>query len=351
LSKSRLISIFVAALALALPAGAQAAAITLGSPGLPESSSGAGGPSTLVQRTLADPSATVVSPVDGVITKWRIRASYGPGGKDGFALRVLRFNGGSSFTGMGSSAPEKLLSLSAKVETFPTHIPISAGEYIGINLPSQGYVRYLSGQGTAARFEPPLGDGVTGTSLPELPNELDFNADVLPAPTIAEVVSSSGAGGETIVGISGADFEEVEAVTFGGTPFEGITLGGTPAASYSVKSDSLITAVVPATAPGGTLNVAVKTAAGIASSSFDYGGPPTAAGLTPTSTPAPCTVPKLKGKKLKASKKKLRAADCRIGKVKKKRGATAKTGRVVKERPKPGKTLAPGAKVTVTLGV
>jgi hypothetical protein len=329
----------------------------LGSPSLPQSGSGAGGSARLVQRALTNPSATVVSPVDGVITKWRIRASYGPGGKDGFALRVLRFNGGSSFTGAGTSAPEKPLSLSAEVETFPTHLPISAGEYIGIDLPSQGYVRYQAAQGTVARFEPPLGDGITGTSLPETSYELDFNADVLPAPTIAQVASSTGAAGETIVGISGSDFEEVEAVTFGGTPFQGITLGGTPAASYSVRSDSLLTAVVPPTAPGGVLNVAVKTAAGIASSSFDYVAPtgtaptgtaPTAAGSTPA---APhCVVPKLKGKKLKASKKKLRAVDCRIGKVKKKRGATARTGTVVRQNPKPGKASPPGTKVTVTLG-
>jgi hypothetical protein len=180
----------------------------------------------------------------------------------------------------------------------------------------------------------------------------------LPAPTIAQVVSSSGAAGETIVGISGSDFEEVEAVTFGGTPFKGITLGGTPASSYSVRSDSLLTAVVPPTTPSGSLNVAVKTAAGIASSSFNYVAPtrPAPAGPAPVTTTGPtsetphCTVPELKGKKLKSSKKKLRAADCRIGKVKKKGGATAKTGRVVKQNPKPGKALAPGTKITVTLG-
>jgi len=54
--------------------------------------------------------------------------------------------------------------------------------------------------------------------------------------------------------------------------------------------------------------------------------------------------------KLKGTKKRLRNADCKIGKVKKIEGATAKTGKVVKQNPKPGKVLAPGTEVKVTLG-
>jgi beta-lactam-binding protein with PASTA domain len=61
-------------------------------------------------------------------------------------------------------------------------------------------------------------------------------------------------------------------------------------------------------------------------------------------------VPKLKGKRLKASKRQARRSNCRIGKVKKRGDATAKTGRVVKQRPKPGKVLLPGARIKVTLG-
>jgi beta-lactam-binding protein with PASTA domain len=63
-----------------------------------------------------------------------------------------------------------------------------------------------------------------------------------------------------------------------------------------------------------------------------------------------CTVPKLKGKKLKAAKKALAKADCKLGKVKKLKGATTKTGKVKKQSPKPGTILAPGAKVRVKLG-
>jgi hypothetical protein len=85
----------------------------------------------------------------------------------------------------------------------------------------------------------------------------------------------------------------------------------------------------------------------------EYGQAPVvpAPPLIPPAPPvAHCDVPKLKGKKLKAAKKMLRAADCRVGNVRKLEGASAKTGKVVKQKPKPGKVLAPGSKVSVELG-
>lgn len=75
--------------------------------------------------------------------------------------------------------------------------------------------------------------------------------------------------------------------------------------------------------------------------------------VTPIAAPAPeahCVVPKLKGKKLKAAKKRLRRADCKIGHVGKRKGVSAKTGKVVKQKPKPGKVLPAGSTVKVTLG-
>jgi PASTA domain len=86
-----------------------------------------------------------------------------------------------------------------------------------------------------------------------------------------------------------------------------------------------------------------------------HGTPPPPAPPIVPPNPAPaaeahCMVPKLKGKKLKAAKKKIRAADCKIGHVGKKKGVTAKTGEVKKQNPKPGKVLAPGSKVSLKLG-
>ncbi len=71
--------------------------------------------------------------------------------------------------------------------------------------------------------------------------------------------------------------------------------------------------------------------------------------MAPTPAPAAeahCTVPKLKGKKLKAVRKKLTKADCKLGRVSGRKGKSAK---VKKQSPKPGKVLAPGAKVGVKL--
>lgn len=60
-----------------------------------------------------------------------------------------------------------------------------------------------------------------------------------------------------------------------------------------------------------------------------------------------CVVPNLKGKTLKAAKKALKAASCRLGKVRPK-GHTG--GKVKSQRPAAGKRLAPGAKVNIRLG-
>lgn len=63
-----------------------------------------------------------------------------------------------------------------------------------------------------------------------------------------------------------------------------------------------------------------------------------------------CFVPRLKGGSLKASKRRLREANCRIGTVRKRRDATGATGEVVKQSPRPGMELASGTSVDVTLG-
>jgi hypothetical protein len=60
-----------------------------------------------------------------------------------------------------------------------------------------------------------------------------------------------------------------------------------------------------------------------------------------------CLVPRLKGISLEAARKKLKAADCTLGKV---RGHRTKTAKVVKQNPRPGNVLSPGAKVNVKLG-
>lgn len=64
-----------------------------------------------------------------------------------------------------------------------------------------------------------------------------------------------------------------------------------------------------------------------------------------------CVVPKLSGRSLMASKRRLREMGCQIGVVRMRRGATAKAGKVVAQNPRPGTVLASEAKVAVTLGI
>lgn len=73
------------------------------------------------------------------------------------------------------------------------------------------------------------------------------------------------------------------------------------------------------------------------------GGPAT---LAPTATPAPCVVPRLKGRSLKASRTKLRKAHCALGAVKGEKTATAK---VKAQKPDPGRVVVSGGRVNVKL--
>jgi PKD domain/PASTA domain len=63
-----------------------------------------------------------------------------------------------------------------------------------------------------------------------------------------------------------------------------------------------------------------------------------------------CNVPKLLGKKLKAAKSALAAANCALGKVKRKHASKKKRGRVIAQSPKAGAVLDAGSKVAVTVG-
>jgi uncharacterized delta-60 repeat protein len=64
---------------------------------------------------------------------------------------------------------------------------------------------------------------------------------------------------------------------------------------------------------------------------------------------ARCIVPKAKGKALRAAKRVVIKAHCSVGKLKKAFSASVKKGRVIAQSAKPGKKLAPGAKVRLTV--
>jgi IPT/TIG domain/PASTA domain len=287
-----------------------------------------GAPCSMANLDLSEEGLLVQSPVSGAVVKWRIR-----GGKNlpGYALTVLKRGTGLSFTAMRSSDPAT--PAGAGIEPFSTNLRIEAGDYIGLNLPEEGRIGVHEG-GTHVFFTPALADGVPATGI-ESSKAVEFNAEVQPEPAI--LLLSPGTGpitGGTTVTIAGMDFTDVTAVRF----------GNAPASSFTVESENRLTAVSPAAPGPGAVDVSVTTVAGTS--------PPTGVDrfeYTAAAIPPQCVAPNLKGKRLKAARKRAAKSKCRIGKVTKLEGTTAKSGKVVKQKPKAGKSAPAGTKIAVTL--
>lgn len=267
-----------------------------------------------------------VVPTAGVITSWSTNAAPGSGQQYGF--KVFRPLGGTSFLVVGHDGPRTLTP--SALNTFPVAIPVQAGDHIGINIPPTGttacsFLTGLEGDvyGYAGGTAP---DGATISPTTEGGVRLNISATLLPPPTVTSITPAAGSVQGASVVIAGTNFASVQGVSF----------GSVPASAFTVDSEGQITAKAPASKTLAKVPVTVTTVAGTATSAqtFAYQG---------------CAVPKLKGKSLKAAKKKARAKDCKIGAVKKLGDTTAKSGKVVKQSPPPGKVLAPGSKIKVTL--
>ena len=299
-------------------AGAEAATVTLG-PDLTGLSTGthftcgiAGG------CTLSQGTPSYAAPVSGVIVRWRVIDTTGP-----LTLRVINGNTGGA---IGPTATATTTSL----QEFLADVPIKAGEQIAFDIPEAGSsvgflnktgtnIDYWSGTLAKDQMRPPT------TSYPGF--HLLFNADVQPLPGISALTPAAGPiDSPNSVVISGHDLTGASAVRF----------GSAPAAAFTINSDTQIIASAPPSAAITSVPVTVTTVAGTAISpqNFSYQG---------------CMVPKLKGKKLKAAKKRIRAAGCKVGKVARRRGATARKGRVAKQAPKQGTVAKPGTAVKLTI--
>jgi IPT/TIG domain/PASTA domain len=256
-----------------------------------------------------------------------------------FALRVLKPSSGGHFTYGAISEPAFPTGIP---QTIPTALPIEAGDLIALEVPngsSVGFIEFAGSEADRGVAHPPVAEGQTWEPKSQRAGwEFAFNADVLPPPSIVSISPATGtiAGGSSVT-ISGTDFSEVQKVTF----------GGTAATSYTVDSEGSITAVVPPGSAPGPVAVTVTTVAGTnptgPAASFTYSTPPP---LLPPPSPQ-CTVPKLRGKSLRAAKAAIRAADCKVGRVTRGRGTK---GKVVGQEPKPGTVGAADTKVDVKLG-
>ncbi len=132
---------------------------------------------TMVQSALSGSYAA--APVDGVITRWRVRTGA-PGGPLG--LRIARPFGATERIGAGSSG---LVSASAAgVNEFATRLPISTGDNIGLSFTSDTNVQFKPGSGvpgaTALYFTPQLTEDGRRIDASAVNNntELLFNADL-----------------------------------------------------------------------------------------------------------------------------------------------------------------------------
>ncbi len=339
--KLRGLLLLVLAIGAVLPSGAMAADITIG-PNLSGTYTGSscGTPCTLTNATLTQSGAQLTSPVSGAVVRWRVIAGTTAGN---YRLRAVTPLGGGSFLFTGGST-EVASVPTAGVQTFTTTMPIAAGQEIGLDMSSTASVGLSSGTGTFRQWEPVPVDNTSPAPInPSGPDAIGFNAEVQPQPKITGLGTTSGpTGGGTSVKIEGTDLDGATSVKF----------GSTPAASFTIDSESQITAVSPSTSSG-PVAVSVATVAGTATSGqqFTY--------QVPVSPPAPanpapskptCTVPKLKGKSLKVARNLIIRADCNVGRVTKKKGAKAATAKVVGQSSKPGTVLPARTAVNVTLG-
>jgi hypothetical protein len=331
---------------LSLTGTAQAAPVLVGSEMInPITAETLGTGRLLFNSRLGEDGAHVTSPISGEIVAWMMVGQGGP-----FRLRVLEQVGSGTYLATGRSAPET--SPYFETVTYPTELPIGAGETIGLEGSNEGdHVGVALGIGASSYgyWSAPPETTATEPDGTTTGEELALSAEVLPPPTVASISSDSGptAGGTAVV-ITGTDLSHVKAISF----------GPTPATLYAVESETRILAISPAVPAAGSVPVTVTTAAGSASAdrSFTYVAPIPTSSSTSASAPSAgppatphCMVPRLKGTRLAASRRRARAAGCRIGTVTRGRDA-ARGGKVVGQKPRPGTVTTVGGKIAVRLG-
>lgn len=282
---------------------------------------------TLFNTALPESGATLASPVNGAIVRWRVQGAVG----GPFFLRVLHPDGKGGYEATGTSLGA--IPSDTGLQTFSTNMKVQAGDLIGVD-PSHdtdeiGFTT-VAGASFASIYPTPFDGSVHAPSESFSGEEVSLSAEVQPVPEVTTITPASGpVTGSTLVTITGKNFNGATAVMF----------GATPAASFSVDSDTKITATAPKSARPGKVDLAITTLAGENPNTRfdDY-------------VYKACVVPAVKNKTLKKAKKLLRRGGCKLGHVKKVDATKPKeVGKVVKQSPKSGRVLAPGARVRVTL--
>jgi hypothetical protein len=282
---------------------------------------------TFFNTALPETGANLASPVTGAVVRWRVQGAIG----GPFYLRILHPNGKGAFEAAGTSLPAS--PTDDGLQTFKTLLPIQTGDLIGIdptNATDEIGVAAVAGSSYAAIFPTPFDGSIVAPSETHSGEEIELSAEVQPAPEVTLVTPSTGSiTGGAVVTITGKNLSGASAVNF----------GSLPAASITVDSDTEITATTPPAAKPGKVDVTVTTLAGTnANTRFD------------DYVYRACVVPGITGRTLKAAKFRLRRNGCKLGHVKKVPAPKKKHGKVLKQQPKPGRVLAPGARVRINLG-
>jgi hypothetical protein len=198
--RPKLAALIATALALFVPSAAQGA-VTIGSnlgraPEGAPSSYGCAPSCTLTQTTLAADRVApggLVSPVNGTVVLWRIRVA---GGSTPTALRVIKSLGDEQFTGAGRSST--VTPATNALSSFPTQLPITIGESIGIDCCSPSAQYFLNGGGSVSTWNPSLAEGGPGmgSTVVNTPKEMTVNADIEPTATLGSVKAKPRKGGK-----------------------------------------------------------------------------------------------------------------------------------------------------------
>jgi hypothetical protein len=176
----------LAALGAAEPADA---AVTIGPHPLLERTEVIGAAAATIFTTNVLPGVELTSPIDGVIVRWRVRRGDGPGAlsADKISLRVLKPTATANrYTAVGTSSAHEVPSFTEepkeKIWTFPTQLPIEAGETIGLGTTAGEFpARKIIGASYLERVNP-LADGKSATFEEGLATDLyvEVNADIEP---------------------------------------------------------------------------------------------------------------------------------------------------------------------------
>jgi hypothetical protein len=122
----------------------------------------------------------LVSPANGTVTSWRLRANTAPNVR----LRILHPSGTLAFTGAGTSGPAGFAGPGIS-DPIPTSLPIKAGDSIGLDSPNGNLILGANPGATAGYWNMPvLADGSSATATTANALEVLVQATVEPSNTI-----------------------------------------------------------------------------------------------------------------------------------------------------------------------